>query len=80
MDESTSLTSKLGKLIRGRRSSLNLTLDETAKLSGISRNSVWAMEHDKYEIKAELYLKVLQALGLRLNAYSEDEEFLQRVL
>lgn len=80
MKDVNDLNSKLASSIRGRRNALNLTLEEVGKKAGVSRNTVWAVEQNKYNVQLVLVLKILESLGLKALVYTDDGEFNQTIL
>ena len=74
------LLTRIANMIRGRRNYLGLTLEEVGAKAGVARNTVWAIEKNEYDVKMLLVFKVLNALDLKVLAYTNDGEFNQVVL
>lgn len=57
---------ELARTIRDRRKSLGLTQEQLADLSGVSPRFLHAVEHAKTTVQLAKFLRVADALGLRL--------------
>lgn len=80
MDEDHNANIKLAKLVRGRRASLDWTMEELAEKADISRNTVWAIENHKHNFGIEPVFAILKAMDIHLKAYTSDDSFSQNVL
>lgn len=59
---------KLGDLIKTRRESLGMTLDEVADAAGCSKSYVWEVENHKgYKMSLVLAARFSVALGLQVS-------------
>lgn len=67
--------STIARCIRGRRAALGWTVTDLAKKAGIGRNTVWAIEKSKYNIRVDMLEKIIKALDLHLYAMDENGEF-----
>ncbi|MEO7588582.1 MAG: type II toxin-antitoxin system Y4mF family antitoxin [Arachnia sp.] len=59
---------ELGKQLKTRRRDLGLTQIELAELAGVSDRFVRSMEHGKSSLQFDSFKKVLDALGMELQA------------
>ena len=57
----------LGKLIREKRLSLNLRMEDVAKKAGITRATLWSIEKGNGSFSANSLFKVMNLLGLTIN-------------
>lgn len=57
---------ELGKLVRHRRASSGLRVDDTAALCGISSGSMSKLENGKQGIATDKLLQILDGLGLAM--------------
>ncbi|MCQ2798210.1 MAG: DUF3791 domain-containing protein [Bacilli bacterium] len=58
---------EIGKEIRQKRLSLNMTMEVVAKKSGITRATLWSIEKGTSNCSIQSLLRVLEALGLTIN-------------
>jgi len=65
-------SSDLGAVIRDRRKRLKLDQSSLAKRIGVSRQWVIEVEHDHARAELGLILRALDALGIRLDASTEQ--------
>lgn len=54
----------VGEEIRGARRRLGLDQDDVALVAGVSRRTVYAIEHGKPTVRLDALLPVLRAVGL----------------
>lgn len=59
---------ELGNQLRVRRRDLGLTQIDLAELAGVSDRFVRSMEHGKPSLQIDSLMKVLDALGMELQA------------
>lgn len=64
--------SELGHLIRDRRRAASMTQEQLATRVGVSRQWVVDIERGKSTAALSLVLRTLNALGIRLDARSQD--------
>jgi transcriptional regulator with XRE-family HTH domain len=66
--------SSLGVEVRKKRTSLKLTLEQTALVSGVSMSFVRSLERGKESCQLAPILKVLTALGMTLDVEGAIEQ------
>ena len=69
---------ELGKLIKARRKSLNVTQPTLAALSGVGLNTLVAVERGNGNPKIKTILALLDTLGLQLDANLKVLEYEKR--
>ena len=55
-----------GKTIKEKRLSLNLRMDDVARMAGISRVTLWALENGEANCSLAAFFRVAEVLGMRL--------------
>ena len=55
-----------GKMIKEKRLSQNLRMDDVARMAGISRVTLWALEKGEGSCSLAAFSRVVDALGMRL--------------
>ncbi len=63
---------KIGKIIRERRKSLNITQPVLALLAGVGVNTVVAIERGNGNAKIQTIIAILDTLGLKLDITLKD--------
>lgn len=63
---------KIGKLIKDRRKSLNITQPTLAALAGVGLNTLVAIERGNGNPKLQTILAVLDTLGLKIDVVLKD--------
>ncbi|MGH7877877.1 MAG: helix-turn-helix domain-containing protein [Candidatus Binataceae bacterium] len=63
----------LGRVIRGKRKSSGLRIDDAAALCGVSVDLLSRLENGKSGVATDRVLKVLDGLGLALLVLDKDE-------
>jgi len=63
----------LATLAAERRRAMRLTQRELAELVGVSERSIQALEAGKLSMRADILLKILDALGLALAALPKSQ-------
>ncbi len=63
---------KIGKIIRERRKTLNITQPVLALLAGVGVNTVVAIERGNGNAKIQTIIAILDTLGLKLDITLKD--------
>ena len=58
----------LGQLLRAKRKSLGLSLDEVADAAGVSKSHLWGLEMDQAEPGIRMCVRLSVVLGLTVQA------------
>jgi HTH-type transcriptional regulator/antitoxin HipB len=66
-------TEELASVVRARRRELGLTQEELAGVIGVSRVFVGQLEGGKANVRLELVLRLVQALGLDVELRPRDQ-------
>jgi transcriptional regulator with XRE-family HTH domain len=69
---------RLGQIIRRRRKSSGLRIDDAAALSGVSVDLLSRLENGKSGVATDRLMKVLDALGLALAVVDKASGAVQR--
>lgn len=72
--ESTSVLEKIGHRIRDERMRLKVSSVHAAEAAGLSRVTLHRIEKGEPTVALGMYLKVMDALGLTLEAFSKDKK------
>jgi len=62
----------IGKLIKDRRKSLNITQSTLASLAGVGLNTLVAIERGNGNAKIQTILSILDTLGLKIDVTLKD--------
>ena len=65
---------KIGSIIKHKRLELNLRMDDVANRVGITRSTLWSIENGKGNYTIDVFLKLVNILGLSLTLESQENK------